>query len=197
MTKPTLLIGTQNAGKLVELKSLLGDQIAIQGLPENAPEVVEDGNTYEENARKKAEAYSHRYGLPTLADDSGLEVDVLGGAPGLYSARYGGELTWPARWKHLTDACRKVAPPPWTARFRCVLCLFDRGQSHYFEGVAEGAVIAEPRGTGGFGYDPIVTIDALGKTFAEATAEEKNRVSHRALALARLQDWLTQHPIGS
>ncbi len=195
MEKPTLLLGTQNAGKIVELKALLGDRFTIQGLPSDTLEVVEDGKTYRENARKKAEAYAHRYRLPTLADDSGLEVDVLNGAPGLYSARYGGDLKWPARWNYLIDACRKVSAGPWPARFRCVLCYFDGQTAHYFEGVADGAVIAEPRGKGGFGYDPVVTINVLGKTFAEATAEEKNRVSHRAQALAQLKTWLQAHPL--
>lgn len=188
-------MGTQNAGKLVELKALLGDLFAVQGLPGDAPEVVEDGTTYRENAFKKAQAYARRYGLPTLADDSGLEVDALLGAPGLYSARFGGtDLTWPQRWTHLTDALKKISPGPWPSRFRCVLCFFDGNTAHYFEGVCEGAVIAEPKGAGGFGYDPIVTIAALGKTFAEASATDKNRVSHRALALAALRRWLLAHP---
>ncbi len=195
MEKPVLLIGTQNPGKCAELKSLLGDHFEVRGLPEGAPEVVEDGQTYRENALKKATAYFEKYRLPTLADDSGLEVDALAGAPGLYSARFGGtDLSWPERWAHLTGALRAISAGPWPARFRCVLCYFDGRTPHYFEGVCEGSVIAEPRGAGGFGYDPIVRIAALEKTFAEAGADEKRRVSHRALALAAFRQWVLAHP---
>ncbi len=188
-----LLLGSSNDGKIGELRALFQGSREVVGLKDlnrPAPEVEEDGSTYRENAHKKAESYFHWSGLPTVADDSGLEVEALGNAPGLYSARFGGEaLSWPERWDHLVLQL-KGHPQPWVARFRCVLCYFDGKAAHFFEGVAAGKILDKPTGSGGFGYDPIVFIDALQKTFAEASTQEKNLVSHRAIAFRSLRDWL-------
>ncbi|MBY0372283.1 non-canonical purine NTP pyrophosphatase [bacterium] len=191
----TLLLGTQNRGKIEELRALLGADYLVQGLEDlgkSPPTVVEDGNSYREHALKKALAYSGWAGCPVLADDSGLEVDALGGAPGVHSAYYGGEnLTWPQRWAYLLEALKPFPQEKWTARFRCVLCYVDGTSApQFFEGVAEGRVVPSPRGDKGFGYDPILWSTDLGMTFAEAPAERKNAVSHRARALFSFRQWL-------
>src|SRR5207302_6353063 len=157
-----LLVATSNPGKVVELATLLKDLpcqvIGLSDLPQPLPIAAETGATFSENALMKAEEYHARTGLLTLADDSGLEVDALGGAPGIYSARYAGETATDAenvdkllrelRTKHL-------APDQRSARFRCVIALAQNGKLlGTFEGVAEGSTVDPPRGTGGFGYDP-------------------------------------------
>jgi XTP/dITP diphosphohydrolase len=189
-----ILLGTQNEGKLLELRAILGEGyplIGLSDLPASPPSVLEDGSTYRENAFKKAHAYFHHARMPVLADDSGLEVDVLNGAPGVDSAHYGGrDLSWPQRWACLQNALRPFPAETWTARFRCVLCFFDGAQTVYFEGVASGKILEAPQGEKGFGYDPIVFSDELGMSFAQASVAEKNRVSHRARALAEFKDWL-------
>ncbi len=192
-----LLLGTTNPGKIAELRVWLGPRVLVQGLADlgvEIPEVIEDGKTYFENAWKKAEAYYRMSGLPVLTDDSGLEVDALSGAPGIHSAYYGGaDLSWPQRWDYLLDQIlRSGSAEPWHARFRCVLCYFDGAQRHYFEGVSEGHVLAQPTGKGGFGYDPVVFSRELGVSFGEASVEAKNRVSHRAKALKLFGEWLDQ-----
>lgn len=186
-----ILIATQNEGKIREFKGLLSSKYNIL-LPNEVDanrnarlEVVEDGKTYYENALKKALAFHKAFDLPVLADDSGLEVDALGGGPGVYSARFGGEnLSWTERWYALYAALARQKADQWPARFRCVLCQYDGvNPPRFFEGSVEGAIIREPRGAHGFGYDPIFLSTELGKTFAEATEAEKGRVSHRARAL--------------
>lgn len=179
--KSRLLLASSNAGKLKEFEGLIGDAFEVVLAP-HALEVIEDGETYFENALKKAMAYWAAFKTPVLSDDSGLEVDALGGRPGLYSARYGGEkIGWPERWAHLHGELAGKAD--WSARFRCVLCHYD-GVSvpRFFQATAEGKIVAEPRGGKGFGYDPIFFSSDLGRTFGEATDAEKARVSHRALA---------------
>jgi XTP/dITP diphosphohydrolase len=150
-------------------------------------DVPEDGDTYAENASKKAVAFAQASGLISLADDSGLEVDVLDGAPGLYSARYGSTGSG-----KLSDAERRTfliqnlvdRPRPWKARFHATIAIaVPNGETYLAEGFCEGEIIPEERGTGGFGYDPIFLLSALGKTMAELSMEEKNRLSHRARAV--------------
>jgi XTP/dITP diphosphohydrolase len=185
-----LLIATNNKGKIKELQDLLKDtgiELATPAQIDLDLDVAEDGQTYAENATKKAVAFAQASGLLSLADDSGLEVDALDGAPGLYSARYGAP-----NGEKLSDAGRRAflvrnlqdKPRPWTARFHATIAVaFPNGETHLAEGFCEGEIIPEERGTGGFGYDPIFLLTELGKTMAELSMEEKNRLSHRARAV--------------
>lgn len=183
----TLLIASSNPGKLREFQSILQDLGVKLVLPADIGvqlTVEEDGSTYYENARKKALAYCQASGLVTLADDSGLEVDVLDGAPGLHSARY-------SPLPGANDADRRAYlrqqlqgyPPPWNAHFHCTTVVAIPGGEHYtFEGNCYGEIIAEERGEHGFGYDPIFLLPDRGLTMAELPEEEKNRISHRGRA---------------
>ncbi|HEX9387195.1 MAG TPA: RdgB/HAM1 family non-canonical purine NTP pyrophosphatase [Anaerolineales bacterium] len=185
-----LLIATNNQGKVKELQDLLKDTGIELVTPAQINldfEVIEDGRTYAENATKKALAFAAASGLISLADDSGLEVDMLGGAPGLYSARYGS-----SNGEKLSDKDRRAyliqnlqdKPRPWTARFHATIAIaVPNGETHLTEGFCEGEIIPEERGTGGFGYDPIFLLSDLGKTMAELSMDEKNRLSHRARAV--------------
>ncbi len=186
--KPKLLIATNNPGKVDELLSLLGDMPIELVLPAQAGldlQVEEDGHTYAENAAKKAVAFAAASRLMSLADDSGLEVAALNGAPGLYSARY---LAKPGA----TDADRRTyllenlrgKERPWRARFHAALAIANPdGKVRLAEGECEGEIIPIERGSGGFGYDPIFLLADLEKTMAELDPEEKNRLSHRARAI--------------
>ena len=185
-----LLIATNNKGKIKELQDLLNDTGIELITPSQINldlDVVEDGQTYAENAAKKAIAFAESSGLVSLADDSGLEVDALNGAPGLYSARYGS-----SDGRKLSDAERRAflirnlqnMPRPWTGRFHATIAVaIPNGETHLAEGFCLGEIIPEERGTGGFGYDPIFLLSELGKTMAELPMEEKNRLSHRARAV--------------
>ena len=182
-----LLIATNNAGKLRELRALLDvpglEVVGLRDVP-GAPEVEEDGDTFEANAIKKAVSLARFSGLWTLADDSGLEVDALGGEPGVRSARYAGEPSdTDANNRKLLAAL--AGEPHRHARFRCVLALASpAGETHCVSGACEGVITTEPRGDGGFGYDPVFQPDGYSQTFAELPIEVKNRISHRARALA-------------
>jgi XTP/dITP diphosphohydrolase len=188
MQKPKLLIATNNQGKLEEIQAILKDVNVELLSPADIGlelEVEEDGQTYAENAAKKALAFSQASGLISLADDSGLEVDALDGAPGLHSARYS---TLP----NATDADRRATlllnlsryPRPWAARFRATIAIAGPGRNvQLVEGICLGEIIQEERGKGGFGYDPIFLIKELDKTMAELEMDEKNRLSHRGRAL--------------
>jgi XTP/dITP diphosphohydrolase len=194
-----LLIATNNKGKVKELQDLLKDTGVGLVTPAQIGldlDVIEDGNTYAENAAKKAVAFAQASGLISLADDSGLEVDALGGAPGLYSARYGS-----SDGRKLSDAGRRAfliqnlqdQPRPWTARFHATIAVaVPNGETYFAEGFCEGEIISEERGTGGFGYDPIFLLSELGKTMAELPMEEKNRLSHRARAVMNAKPILNQ-----
>ena len=187
-----LLIATNNAGKLREYTALLGDLPVQLTTPQQegiALEVEEKGATFAENALLKARAYCAASRLPTLADDSGLEVEALGGAPGVYSARYAGNnATDRQRYEKLLAELRGIPPAERTARFRCVIALvLPDGTEEITEGECEGVIIDTPRGEHGFGYDPVFYMPALGKTMAELPPELKNRVSHRARALMRMK----------
>ena len=189
-----LLIATHNRGKLREYAALLADLpvtlVSPQEIGLGKREGIETGSTYEENARRKALAYAQASGLPTLADDSGLEVDALDGAPGPYSARYApGEDR--ARITALLQALEGVPEPERTARFRCVIALATPdGTVQTAEGTCEGRILTAPRGEGGFGYDPIFYLPDQGCTMAELPMEEKNRISHRARALQAARPFL-------
>ena len=187
-----LLLATHNRGKLAEFSSLLRDlpiQVVGAGDLGLLVPVEESGATYGENAQLKAEALLHASGLPTLGDDSGLEVDALNGAPGLHSARYAGHgASDRDRWQLLLA---RLAGVPWqkrTARFRCVLALaVPGGATHTVEGTCEGFIALEPRGEKGFGYDPVFFLPGQQCTMAQLTSEAKNQISHRANAVRALR----------
>ncbi len=187
--KPKLVLASQNAGKLRELRALFGAEYDISSMGELGVdmEIEETGTTFEENARIKAETLCARTGCAALADDSGLEVDCLGGAPGVYSARYAGKHGDDAANNALLVANVRDFPAPRTARFVSAVALARPGRETLIaRGDCEGEVLLEERGEGGFGYDPLFYSHDLHKTFAEASADEKNAVSHRARALKNL-----------
>jgi XTP/dITP diphosphohydrolase len=183
-----LLVATGNRGKVKEIQALLVGLEVELVIPKELGlelEVVEDGQTYAENAAKKARAYSQASGLVSLADDSGLEVEALEGAPGLYSARY-------SPLPNATDADRRAyllknlagKPQPWKAHFHATIAIGSpEGQVLFADGNCYGEIIATERGENGFGYDPIFFIPELNRTMAELSLDEKNRLSHRALAV--------------
>jgi XTP/dITP diphosphohydrolase len=185
-----LLIATNNKGKIKELQDLLKDtgiELITPSQIDLDLDVVEDGQTYAENAAKKAVAFARSSGLVSLADDSGLEVDALDGVPGLYSARYGssngGKLSDAERRAFLIRNLQDM-PRPWTGRFHATIAVaVPNGKTQLAEGFCEGEIIPEERGTGGFGYDPVFLLSELRKTMAELSMEEKNRLSHRARAV--------------
>ncbi len=191
MSPPTLLIATTNAGKSREFGALLADvPVVLQTLADRpgAPIVDEDGASYEANALLKARAIAAWAGCATLADDSGLEVDALGGAPGVHSARYadgGGDA---ANIAKLVRALSGVPAARRSARFRCVIVVAcPDGATLRAEGTCEGLILDTPRGRGGFGYDPVFFVPELDRTMAELAAADKNRISHRARACERLR----------
>ena len=183
-----LLLATNNKGKVAEIKALLGRTGLTLLTPADlglSLEVPEDGLTYAENASRKATAFSQASGLLALGDDSGLEVDALGGQPGLHSHRF---CPMPCA----TDADRRnylleklqEAPRPWTAHFRStVAVVLPSGEAYLTSGQCDGEIIPEERGSNGFGYDPIFFIPGIGRTIAELEMDQKNRLSHRALAI--------------
>jgi XTP/dITP diphosphohydrolase len=189
-----LLIATRNPGKLAELRRLVGRRLRLElvAMPAGAPEVEETGSTFVENARLKAGTIAAWSGEWTLADDSGLEVDALGGAPGVHSSRYAGaDASDAERIAKLLEALRDVPRERRTARFRCVIAFAaPDGRTWTVEGACEGVIVSEPRGENGFGYDPVFLLPELGRTMAELTAEEKNRVSHRGRAFAAARTML-------
>lgn len=181
-----LLIATGNRNKLKEIRAIFNlpglDLMSIDQVG-NTPEVVEDGNSFEINALKKAVTLALTAGLWTMADDSGLEVDVLSGEPGVRSARYAGERAdYRANNIKLLEAMRGQSNR--TARFRCVIALSrPNGQAQIVEGVCEGTISEEPKGRGGFGYDPLFIPKGYSMTFAEMDPDQKNSISHRGAAL--------------
>ena len=197
--KRSLVFATRNNGKLVELRELLAgfDVISIADLGRDIPDVVEDADTFIGNATKKAREVSAATGLPALADDSGLEVDALDGAPGVYSARYAGEPhSDSANNVKLLAALAGVAKR--TARFRAALALADvkgplGAEIITADGTCEGTILTAPRGTGGFGYDPLFFAPELGMTFAEAGRGAKSELSHRARAMRAIKPRLVAY----
>jgi non-canonical purine NTP pyrophosphatase (RdgB/HAM1 family) len=202
MTSPLVLIATSNPGKLRDFAGAAAPLgVTIANIPDfsSLPQVVEDGVTFEENARKKAESYSLSVpGELILADDSGLEIDALGGAPGVHSARYAADEPHTAEGNTDDEAnnarvlreLKGIAPQKRTARFVCVLAAARDGQTlRTFRGTAEGVILDAPRGSNGFGYDPLFYFPEIGKTFAELTAVEKAQYSHRGQAFRAFLDW--------
>lgn len=192
MPFPTLLIATTNSGKFREFSQLLGDLplrlVSLAGVP-GAPAVAEEGETYAANATHKALSLARWSGCATLADDSGLEVDALRGAPGVHSARYAGvEQDSRANLHKLLQALDSIPPSERTARFRCVIVVAcPNGATLLAEGSCEGRILEAPRGRSGFGYDPVFFYPSLDSAFAEMPAAVKNRVSHRAQACTWLR----------
>ena len=189
----TVLVSTRNAHKLVEIRQILGPSFELLDLSSIPAlgEVEETGTTFEENAALKALAASAHFGGWVLADDSGLEVDALSGAPGVRSARFSGEgATDVTNRALLLEKLAGVPSNQRSARFRCVIALARGGEVlAHFSGAVEGAIIQSEKGEGGFGYDPLFVPEGFGETFAELGAETKNSLSHRGRALACLKSW--------
>ncbi|MEP0547038.1 MAG: RdgB/HAM1 family non-canonical purine NTP pyrophosphatase [Rhodothermales bacterium] len=187
-----IVLATRNPGKVAELRALLADlpvDLISAAEVEGAPEVEEDAPTLRGNARKKAEALHAHTGLPSLADDTGLEVDALDGAPGVHSARFAGpeadaEANRARLLRDLTGADDRAA------RFRTVLAFADGDDVRCFDGVCEGQITEAERGEGGFGYDALFEPEGETRTFAEMPAEAKNQISHRGRALRAFEAWL-------
>jgi len=198
-----LVIATRNKGKTLEIKELLkGFPVEIKNLDDFGPipHLEEDGDTFDENAYKKASFAARILGLPALADDSGLIVEALDGAPGIHSARYAGEdATDEQRYLKLLDDMKGKSNRK--AAFECVISVaVPAGPALTYEARCDGLIATEPAGSNGFGYDPVFFYAPLNKTFAQITREEKNRISHRGKALAELKSefdkvliWIRQH----
>lgn len=198
-----VLVATRSAHKLDEIRELLADahvrflSIEDLGLPELAEEAdLEPFETFRQNALSKARYFHHRSGVPTIADDSGLCVDALDGGPGVRTKRFAPD-EWVTRWgrdqannRWLLDRLAGVPPPLRGARYRCAIAIVDDLEHATFEGEVEGSIALEPRGRGGFGYDPLFVLEGGGKTYAELPAETKKRTSHRARALREALPWL-------
>jgi XTP/dITP diphosphohydrolase len=202
-----ILIATSNPGKLRDFAgAAAAHRVEVAAIPNfsSLPPVIEDGDTFEANARKKAETYSrHVPGEIIVADDSGLEVDALNGAPGVHSARYaadqpqraGANADDTANNARLLRELTKVPGEKRSARFVCLLAAARDGETlATFRGEAEGIILDAPRGCNGFGYDPLFYFPQIGKTFAELTAEEKSRYSHRGAAFRQFLKWCDSSP---
>jgi XTP/dITP diphosphohydrolase len=193
-----LLLATKNPHKVSEIKSIIRDKnIELISLLDINPdfEIVEDGQTFQENAKKKAELVMREYGFITLGEDTGLEVDFLEGRPGVFSARYAGEkASYEQNVKKLLNELQGIPNEKRTARFKCVCAIafpkeYNR-KTELFVGICEGHIINKPRGRSGFGYDPVFVPKGYDKTFAELSSEEKNKISHRAEALIKVKEYL-------
>ncbi len=188
----TFVFASNNKHKIQEIKALLPDSFTIKSLEDIGcrEDIPETADTIEGNAVLKANYVTQKYGLPCFADDSGLEVDVLNGAPGVHSARYAGEQ------RNDNDNIEKLlsaleGQTNRKAQFKTVIALNLNNEQHLFTGIVKGEIISEKRGTNGFGYDPIFVAEGYDKTFAELTSEEKNSMSHRSLAVKQLIEWLS------
>ncbi|HEX8774477.1 MAG TPA: RdgB/HAM1 family non-canonical purine NTP pyrophosphatase [Pyrinomonadaceae bacterium] len=194
-----LLIATRNRGKVLEVESLLGAfHLRLRSLADfpAVEDVEETGSTFEENSALKARSYAAQTGCWTLADDSGLEVEALGGAPGVFSARYGGpEATDAERVERLLAALSRSGNANRRARFVCVIAIADSKSNlvELFSGTCEGRIAHASQGTGGFGYDPVFVPDGYEQTFGELPAEIKQQISHRARALKAALPFLLDH----
>jgi len=191
-----ILIATTNEGKIAEFRSLLSDErLEFIGLDafSDIPDVEETGNTFAENAKLKAVSYSSYFGLHTLADDSGLEVEALNGRPGVFSARYGGvKIDYAAKIRLLLDEINAAEKRSRTASFvsHIVFASPDGDVLFEAEGVCEGSIALEPKGSNGFGYDPVFIPDGFDQTFGELSDDVKQKVSHRAHAIAKIMRYL-------
>ncbi|MDR1743627.1 MAG: non-canonical purine NTP diphosphatase [Dysgonamonadaceae bacterium] len=186
-----IVFATNNSHKLKEIRAIANGKLEILSLSdiESYDEIEENGSTLEENALIKARFIKDKYGYDCFADDTGLEVEAIGNAPGVYSARYAGEHCSPQdnMEKLLREMTGKLNRK---ARFRTAIALLCNGEQHLFEGEINGRIIEEKRGSAGFGYDPVFQPDGYDQTFAEIGDEQKNKISHRALAMNKLADFL-------
>ena len=189
-----LLLATTSAGKIRELRALLAPlELDLVTPPDVGTilEVEETGSTYVENARLKASAYAHATSLPTLGEDSGLEIDALDGAPGIYSARFEGIPDGPVKNARVLELLHDVPDEGRGCRYVCAIVYVDAaGTEHVFQGFCPGRITRAPSGAGGFGFDPIMFVPEAGATMAEMTEAEKNRISHRARAAQQLVAFL-------
>lgn len=187
----TLIFASNNAHKLSEIRNLLENMVEIQSLKDINLEgdIPETSDTLEGNATQKAEWIYNRIGQDCFADDTGLEVEALDGAPGVYSARYAGEgCSFADNVNKLLKAMDGQTNRK--ARFRTVICFIENGEKHYFEGIVNGTIIEKGSGNMGFGYDPIFVPDGYDISFAEMPLDEKNKISHRGLATQKLVEYL-------
>ncbi len=191
-----LIFATGNAHKMTEIRAILGDRYDVVSMKEAgiSADIVEDGKTFEANALIKARAVSKLAGCMAMADDSGLEVDYLGGMPGIYSARFLGEDTsYDIKNRVIIDMLQKAAPSERTARFVCAIaCAWPDGREEVVRGVMEGEIAKEPAGPNGFGYDPIFLLPDKGMTSAELSPDAKNAISHRGNALRLMRERLAE-----
>jgi len=199
-----ILLATRNSDKELELKALLHEYdiegIALNDLDpqKNIPEIEEIGSTLQENAFIKARKIFSVTGRPTIADDTGLEVDALNGAPGVFSARYAGKgCSYKDNVKKLLSELIDIQSKNRTARFKTVACYMDRNQELWTEGIVEGMITKEPIGDNGFGYDPVFYIPECGKTYAQLSSQEKNNWSHRGRAMRKLIDILRENLVST
>lgn len=185
-----LVFATNNAHKLEEVQAIVGGKFNLKSLKDIGchEEIPETGVTFQENAQQKTDYLVERFNVNCFGDDSGLEIDALGGEPGVYSARYSGsrdmEQNIDLVLERLDGATSKAA------RFKTVISLFLQGKQYFFEGAIEGRIIEERRGDGGFGYDPIFIPEGYSRTFAEMSAAEKNLISHRSIAVSKMAEFL-------
>jgi len=195
MKLSSLVIATRNAHKTAEIREMLPDadlEVLDMTQFDDCPDVEEDGATLEENALKKARSAHACTGRPVIADDTGLEVPRLDGAPGVYSARYAGEhATYEDNNRKLLGELAGTRGEQRSARFRCVVAFVDGDVEMLFEGSVEGRIMEHPRGTNGFGYDPIFLPTGFERSYAELSAEEKNGISHRARAIQKFIDFFS------
>lgn len=195
----TLLLATTNRHKLEEYRAIFSDvpfRLLSLADIQLAMDIEETGTTFAENAALKARAYAQASGILSLADDSGLEIDAMDGAPGIYSARFaGGESTYEERFRLILEQLKGLPPEQRSARFRCAIALAEpSGYCRLVEGIIEGIIATAPRGQQGFGYDPIFLVPELGKTTAELTPDEKNHISHRGHAAQKARILLANWP---
>ena len=189
-----LVFATNNAHKLDEIRAILGDKVEILSLNDIDchADIPETADTLQGNAALKAQYIYENYGLDCFADDTGLEVEALNGAPGIYSARYAGgeghdsEANMKKLLSEMQDKDNRKA------RFRTVICLIEGGKEHFFEGIVNGSIIRERKGGAGFGYDPVFMPDGYSETFAEMGNDEKNKISHRAMAVQKLCEYINK-----
>jgi len=193
----TLIMATNNAHKLLEVRQILGDLYEVKGLADIGcnEDIPEDADTLEGNALQKARYVHEHYGVDCFADDTGLEVEALGGAPGVFTARYGAMNGYgESHDANANNAClldKLKGQANRRARFRTAIALIQDGQEHIFEGLVEGEILQQVCGTQGFGYDPVFAPKELGGlAFAEVAAEQKNAISHRGRAIAKLVEFL-------
>ncbi|MBN2103373.1 RdgB/HAM1 family non-canonical purine NTP pyrophosphatase [bacterium] len=189
-----IVLATRNSDKITEIEKLMqldhAELVGIHKYPQ-APDVIEDGDSLRANALKKARSAFKATGLPSIADDSGLEVDFLEGAPGVFSSRFAGEnATYSDNNVKLIRLLIGVPKENRKARFRCVACLVDQDHEHCIEGICEGTILDAPSGNQGFGYDPLFYMPQCDKTFAEMSLEEKNKISHRGRAFREMGDYV-------